>query len=107
MIIEAFVYKYAQDENEKRKIKEGFDDSSSESNKQWSTGGIIVLIIYILLGLYAAKLSWNSNSRIHWDTGFKIFFAIFAFLSPLSYLPSHLIYKVDLLRALPENVPKK
>lgn len=60
-------------------------------------GYIFYLIIAIILGIWAVKLSWRSNSLIEWDKGYKIFFAFFAFLGGFQYLVSHLIFKADLL----------
>lgn len=66
-----------------------------------SSGGIfgfIFMSIFILLfGGYAAYLSWFANSLINWQTGWKIFFSFFAFLSGFSYLIAYLIHKLDLL----------
>ena len=60
--------------------------------------GLIIFGLFILVfGGYAAYLSWYANTLVHWDTGFKILFSFFAFITGFSYLIGYLIYKMDLV----------
>ena len=89
--------------------KEKFEDSAYGGNKKnieaVAVGGffgvlfliIFIFLIIIPLTILACYLSWTSNTFIEWGTGFKVLFAFFAFMSPISYLVSHLIHKYDLL----------
>lgn len=58
------------------------------------------LIVYVILGSFAAWLSWTSNTSIGWHPVFCVIFAIFAFMCSGSYLFSHLVFKLDLLHAV-------
>lgn len=81
------------------------DRIKNENNSTVTIGGFFgiffLIIFFLLLGIPltigACYLSWESNTLIEWGTGFKVLFAFFAFLSPFSYLLSHLIHKYDLL----------
>lgn len=58
---------------------------------------ILVFIIYLILGIYAARLSWYSNTKAGWSQGYKVLFAIIAFMFPITYITVHILFKVDLL----------
>ena len=71
------------------------DDKALET---FSTVFVVFGVVWMLIvGVPAVYLSWTSNTLIGWHVGFKIFFAIFAFLTGLSYLLTHLINKLDLI----------
>ena len=61
---------------------------------------VLMYLIEIALGIWAAMLSWKSNSLIEWGTGFKVLFSIFAFFGGWHYLLIHLINKQDLILAI-------
>lgn len=61
---------------------------------------MFVFIIYLVLGIYSAKLSWNSNTKAGWQNGYKVLFAIIAFMFPVSYITAHVIFKLDLLQRI-------
>jgi hypothetical protein len=61
---------------------------------------MLVFIIYLVLGIYAAKLSWYSNSKAGWSNGYKVLFAIIAFMFPVSYITAHIVFKLDLLQRI-------
>ena len=100
---------YIVHEHFTKKNKEKFEENKYGGQKQndpdfgalaWL--GVFFLIIFILLAgipltIWACYLSWTSNTLVEWGTGFKVLFAFFVFLSPLSYLLTHLIHKYDLL----------
>lgn len=89
--------------------KEGFEENKYGGQKQNNADFgalnwfvffflmIFILLVGIPLTIWACYLSWTSNTVVEWGTGFKILFAFFVFLSPLSYLLTHLIHKYDLL----------
>ena len=58
---------------------------------------ILVFILYLVFGIYAAKLSWYSNSKAGWSQGYKVLFAILAFMFPFTYITAHILFKIDLL----------
>ena len=91
------------------KKKEGFEEhkygGQKKNNADFRALGwfgffflmIFILLVGIPLTIWACYLSWTSNTVVEWGTGFKVLFAFFVFLSPLSYLLTHLIHKYDLL----------
>lgn len=58
---------------------------------------ILIFAIYMIVGVYAAKLSWYSNTRAGWSQGYKVLFAIIAFMFPFTYITAHILFKLDLL----------
>lgn len=58
---------------------------------------IFILIFYIIIGIYASKLSWYANTKAGWSQGYKILFAIIAFMFPFTYITAHILFKLDLL----------
>jgi hypothetical protein len=77
------------------------DNSNASSNSVFTYAKIVLIALFILflvLSLWAASLSWASNTLIGWGIFPKVIFAIFAFLSGIGYLFAHLIYKLDLIR---------
>lgn len=58
---------------------------------------IFFIIFVFVFGAFSSYLSWQANTLVHWDIGFKLFFSFFAFLSGFSYLITYLVHKLDLL----------
>jgi len=58
---------------------------------------IIFGIVWLGLCLWAASLSWRSNTAAEWSTFPKVIFSLVAFLNGIPYLFSHLLHKYDLL----------
>lgn len=58
------------------------------------------LVLYILLGSLSAWLSWTSNTTLGWHPLFRVIFAIFAFIFSVTYVLSHIVFKLDILAAL-------
>jgi hypothetical protein len=65
----------------------------------------VVLVIELLLGVWAAYLSYTSNRLIDWGHPWCIVFAIIAFFSGAHYLFIHLINKLDLICAIRKMRP--
>ncbi len=81
------------------------NNSDSGSGFGKAVGGLLLLIVLLFiveLGLcsWASYLSWTSNTLVGWGTPAKVIFAICAFMSGVSYLVTHLVNKLDLIRAL-------
>ena len=81
-------------------------NGNNNRNGSTSTSGVVIFFIVLMylieiaLGIWAAMLSWKSNSLIEWGTGFKVLFAFFAFFGGWNYLLIHLINKQDLILAI-------
>lgn len=92
---------------QEEKSREGFTDGT-EKNKR--TAAIIFwifyLIVVVLIGAWAAYLSWTSNSLVYTNTFVKVFFAFFAFMFGTTYLFIYLICKWDLVAGLRKHMPK-
>lgn len=105
MIAEYFIYKHTEQTNEQaneQPNKENYHGCSKniEEQKQERLSTPLVMlmfIIYLILGIYAARLSWFSNTKAGWNNGYKVLFAIFAFMFPVTYITAHIIFKLDLL----------
>jgi hypothetical protein len=61
---------------------------------------IVLSLLWLAFGGWAVYLSWTSNTMLDWHPAAKVIFAIFAFMSSISYLLTHLINKLDLVYAL-------
>ena len=105
MIAEYFLYKNAEQSNTpdveqpKKENYYGCPKSEEIEQKERLSTPLVMLIfiMYLILGVYAAKLSWYSNTKAGWNNGYKILFAIFAFMFPITYITAHIIFKLDLL----------
>lgn len=64
---------------------------------------ITIYIIYFIMGIYAARLSWYSNTKAGWDYGYKVLFSLFAFMFPMTYITAHFIFKIDLLNRIKKS----
>jgi hypothetical protein len=90
-----------QEENDWVKIKKN-KEIPKNNDSDFNLGyfilwWVIYIVIMIPFAIFAVFLSWSSNSLIEWGTGFKVFFAFFAFIMPINYLFTHLIHKYDLV----------
>jgi hypothetical protein len=70
---------------------------------EWGIGTVLaiigaILVAELLCSVFAAYLSWTSNSLIQWNGFAKVIFAVFAFLNGVGYLITHLFNKLDLVR---------
>lgn len=64
---------------------------------------MLIFVIYLALGIYAARLSWYSNTKAGWTNGYKVLFAIVAFMFPVTYITAHILFKLDLLSRIKGN----
>ena len=107
MLIEYFLYKEA--EKNGQVTENYYDPYYSQYNNKMRVQPVepmsqsmmlLVFIFYLVLGIYAAKLSWYSNTKAGWPKGYKVLFAILAFMFPMTYISAHIIFKLDLLSKL-------
>ncbi len=59
--------------------------------------GIVVVVMYVLFGTWAAMLSWKANTLAEWGTAPKVIFSLFAFFGGISYLFNYFVMKYDLV----------
>lgn len=105
MIMEFFLYKNTQNgKNGENETTEKYHNQNAmivqknQEPEQLSTPMmILVFVLYLALGIYAAKLSWFSNSKAGWSQGYKVLFALLAFMFPITYISAHILFKLDLL----------
>ena len=105
MIAEYFFYKNIEQANgqtSEQANKEGYyncpENMEQQRQERLSTPLVMLMfIVYLILGIYAARLSWFSNTKAGWSNGYKVLFAIFAFMFPVTYITAHIIFKLDLL----------
>jgi hypothetical protein len=121
MIMEFFMYKNVNDSKESYKNVEGSptlekyrhyqNSPCTQGQYQYQTQTepmstpmlMLIFVIYLALGIYAAKLSWYSNSKAGWSNGYKVIFAILAFMFPVTYITAHILFKLDLLSRIKGN----
>jgi hypothetical protein len=66
----------------------------------------MMFIIGVIIGLYAAYLSWMCNSKVGYHMVFKVIFAVFAYLFGLVYLILYLVMKWDVCYVLKAPVKR-
>ena len=114
MIMEFFMYKNVNDSKESYKNVEKYrycrtDPYTQEQNQIQNMEPIstpmlmLVFVINLVLGIYAARLSWYSNTKAGWSNGYKVLFAIVAFMFPITYITAHILFKLDLLSRIKGN----
>jgi hypothetical protein len=64
------------------------------------TSGTITIVILIIIGIWAAYLSWQSNTKLCYGTSSKLFYSFFAFVIGVPYLLNYYFMKADALAAL-------
>lgn len=87
----------------RRERSNASDDGSTSSEIFWTVFAIVV-VVEMIVGGFAAYLSWTSNGLIGWGTPAKVFFAACAFFSGVHYMLTHLVNKLDLIRFIKANV---
>lgn len=84
----------------KSETKEGF----ATQRRKWTPIAIIILILYciltIVIGGYAAWLSWEANDLAGYGIFLKVLFAMFAFFFGTTFLVIYLICKFDLVMTI-------
>ena len=127
MIMEFFMYKNVNDSKESYKNVEGspmdshprptlekyrYSQNSPYTQDQNQIQNVepmsmpmlmLIFVIYLALGIYAARLSWYSNTKAGWSNGYKVLFAIVAFMFPVTYITAHILFKLDLLSRIKGN----
>lgn len=63
-------------------------------------GGVLSFILGVVIGLYAAFLSWQCNTKLSYNMFLKVIFAIFAYLFGLVYLVLYVVMRWDTCRRL-------
>ncbi len=76
-------------------------DDNNNLISQFHAFGIVfsvgLILLELVLGVWAAVLSFKSNRFIGWGAAPSVLFAIFAFLFNILYLLTHLICKCDII----------
>ena len=63
-------------------------------------GDVLTFILGVVIGLYAAFLSWQCNTKLSYNMFLKVIFSIFAYLFGLIYLILYVIMRWDTCRRL-------
>lgn len=61
---------------------------------------ILSFILGVVIGLYAAYLSWQCNAKLNYNVFLKVVFAIFAYMFGLTYLILYVVMRWDTCRRL-------
>jgi hypothetical protein len=88
----AFIINYIKKLNNKPTIKDGRIEEFTVSMDQFSSFGSL---FSILIGLYAAFLSYSCNSRHNMSESSKIIWAIIAYFFGLIYLVYYALFRSD------------
>lgn len=110
MIMEYFIYKNVEENNGKKEMySHPYNYHNYDNNDRMliiekqpipESVLLIMFVIYLILGIFSAKLSWYSNTIVGWSYAYKVIFSFFAFMFPCTYITSHLIFKLDLLQRI-------
>jgi uncharacterized protein YacL len=68
---------------------------------------ILSFVLGVIIGLYAAYLSWQCNTKMDYSTFVKVIFAIFAYIFGLVYLILYLIMRFDTCRVISKSKSSK
>ncbi len=63
-------------------------------------GDVLSFILGVVIGLYAAFLSWQCNSKLNYNMFLKVIFSIFAYMFGLVYLILYVVMRWDTCRRL-------
>lgn len=77
-----------------KKQESKFTDKNGNSKKITVTT-IISMIIGIVIGCFAAYLSWKCNTRLEYNTPLKVLYAFLAYVFGLVYIILHFIFRYD------------
>jgi len=88
----AYIIKYVKSLEDKPTIKDGKIEKFSTNINQFSSFGSIVSI---LIGIYAAYLSYQCNSKHDMSEPIKIIWAIIAYFFGLIYLIYFALFRYD------------
>lgn len=68
---------------------------STNATKSLTLTNILTFVLGVVIGLYAAYLSWQCNSKLSYSTFLKVIFSVFAYLFGLVYLILYLVMRWD------------
>jgi hypothetical protein len=88
----AYIINYIKKLNSKPEIKDGKIEEFNERMDQFSSFGSIISII---IGFYAAYLSYTCNSKRNMSESVKVLWAIIAYLFGLIYLVYYVLFRSD------------
>lgn len=86
------------------KLLEKFVDSppqqpQPEQEDRMTAGTIVTTVIGLIIGVYAAYLSWECNSAMGMGTPLKVIYAFFAWVFGLLYLIFYVIFRAGTCQA--------
>lgn len=91
-----------------RKIKD--DSILSKLNEEdkpatsWDRiSSLLYIFFWIFMAILAVRLSWESNTILEWNVGFKVLFALVAALFPLYYILGYFIFRYSLVKHIKNN----
>lgn len=61
---------------------------------------VLSFLLGVVIGLYAAYLSWQCNSKLSYSVVLKVIFALFAYIFGLVYLILYVVMRWDTCRRL-------
>jgi hypothetical protein len=88
----SFIINYIKKSNSKPEIKNGKIEEFNVNMDQFSSLGSIISII---IGIYAAYLSYTCNSKRNMSEALKVFWAIIAYFFGLIYLIYFTLFRSD------------
>lgn len=88
--------------SQKSPFVDGMDSTPPPSNtrKSWKLSDILSFILGVIIGLYAAYLSWQCNSKMRYNKFLKVLFSVFAYIFGLVYLILYVIMRWDVCKKL-------
>lgn len=72
----------------------------SSAPRRITVADVLSFALGVVIGLYAAYLSWQCNSKLAYNTFLKVIFAVFAYLFGLVYLILYVVMRWDTCRKL-------
>ena len=91
------------------KLLEKFVDAPQqphpEQEDRMTAGSIVTTLIGLIIGVYAAYLSWECNSAMGMGTPLKVLYAFFAWVFGLLYLIFYVIFRAGTCQAAPSPSP--
>lgn len=71
-----------------------------QEERRLKVSDVLSFILGVLIGVYAAYLSWQCNSKLKYNTFLKAIFAVFAYIFGLVYLILYVVMRWDICRKL-------
>ena len=73
---------------------------ASSTKKSLKLSDVLTFALGVIIGLYAAYLSWQCNSKLDYNLFVKVIFSVFAYLFGLVYLILYLVMRWDVCKKL-------